>query len=109
MIVKRKEIPLTGNFVNIQISHNHTAIVDAELYPALRKYHWRAEKSHNVIYAIARIKRNGKTTTIRMHRLVMNCPPDKFVHHINHNSLDNRRENLLNVTQKQHFLLHILS
>ena len=30
----------------------------------------------------------------RLHRIIMNCPDDKMVDHINMNKLDNRRENL---------------
>jgi len=38
---------------------------------------------------------------VRMHRVVLNCPEDKFVDHINHNGLDNRRANLRACTMQQ--------
>lgn len=31
---------------------------------------------------------------IKLHRLIMNCPSDKVVDHINRNTLDNRKKNL---------------
>ena len=31
---------------------------------------------------------------LKLHRFIMNCPKDKEVDHINHNTLDNRKENL---------------
>lgn len=31
---------------------------------------------------------------LKLHRFVMNCPRDKEVDHINHNTLDNRKQNL---------------
>ena len=37
---------------------------------------------------------NNKITTLRIHRLIMNCPDDKIIDHINHNTLDNRKSNL---------------
>ncbi len=38
---------------------------------------------------------------IKMHRLIMNCPRDKFIDHINHDTLDNRKQNLRIVTAFQ--------
>lgn len=40
-----------------------------------------------------------KAPCIKMHRFIMNCPRDKVVDHINHNTLDNREYNLRVVTQ----------
>lgn len=31
---------------------------------------------------------------IKLHRYIMNCPTDKVIDHINHNTLDNRKANL---------------
>ena len=37
----------------------------------------------------------------RLHRIIMNCPDDKMIDHINMNKLDNRRENLRICTHQQ--------
>ena len=43
---------------------------------------------------------------IFMHRQITHCPNDKVVHHINHDGLDNRKANLLNMTTDQHKKIH---
>lgn len=47
--------------------------------------------------------RGGRSTKkrrgIRLHRYIMNCPDDMVVDHINHNTLDNRKQNLKICTQ----------
>lgn len=50
------------------------------------KYNWYNKNGY------ARTKINEKE--ILMHRMIMKCPDDKVVDHINNNKLDNRRENL---------------
>ena len=44
---------------------------------------------------------NGKRSCVSMHRFIMNCPKYMFVDHKNHNTLDNRKENLRIVTIQQ--------
>ena len=74
-----KEIPLTQGKV---------AIVDDEDYERLsqRKWHY-----HQTGYAV-RTSQGNKT--IRMHREIMGAKADQEVDHHNHDTLDNRRENL---------------
>lgn len=66
--------------------HHNLAKVDDDDYEKLNQYKWHM----NVRYASTYI--NGKHTS--MHRMVTNCPADKIVDHINHDELDNRKENL---------------
>ena len=74
-------IPLTrGLFV----------IVDAEDYLWLSKYTWFAEGTGENFYAVR--KAAGKS--IKMHRQIMNAPNHLVVDHIDHNGLNNRKENL---------------
>lgn len=86
-----KEIPLTQGKV---------ALVDDEDYEELMKYKWHYD--HNIYtgmsYAVGYIGNNKK---IRMHRFIMKSPDNTVCDHINRNTLDNRKENLRNVTISQ--------
>lgn len=92
-----KEIPLTMGLF---------ALIDDEDYDLVSKYKWYARKDYNTYYAVGYDKdayNNGVGRNIRMHRLIMGLDyGNKMqVDHINHNGLDNRRENLRIVTHRQ--------
>jgi hypothetical protein len=84
-----KQIPLTRNKV---------ALVDDMDYERVSQISWRAQHSstQSTWYAI----KSGNQWE-SMHRFIMDCPRDKEVDHINHDGLDNRRENLRIVTKSQ--------
>lgn len=90
----------------IDLGQGLFAIVDASWYDRLIKYDWYPEQFHSSTYAVADIIVRGHKKKLRMHRLVANTPPGKITHHINHNSLDNRRANLLNLTKRGHNAEH---
>ncbi len=89
-----KEIPLTKGY---------KAIVDDEYYDYLNKWKWFAVQGRNTVYA-AREERtkNHKKKLILMHRVVVRkIRHGLFIDHINHNGVDNRKENLRVVTNRQ--------
>jgi hypothetical protein len=43
-----------------------------------------------------------------MHRQIINATPDQEVHHNNRNTLDNRRDNLLTISAKDHAFVHAM-
>lgn len=66
-----------------------TIVIDASDVEVVKQYKWHIENSRKGLqYAQASV--NG--STIRLHRLLF--PDSEQVDHINHNGLDNRRENL---------------
>jgi hypothetical protein len=74
----------------IPLTRGLFAIVDAEDYPRLSRYTWFAEGTDKNCYAVR--KENGKS--IKMHREIVNAPNHLVVDHIDHNGLNNRKENL---------------
>lgn len=80
------------------VGEHRYALVDDEDYAELAKYRWKAKPNGggNHVYAIRTQAIDGKTVDVRMHREVLGLARSdpRDVDHINHNSLDNRRENL---------------
>lgn len=70
------------------------SIVDDEDYEWISKLNWQASKRRDgkCFYAVSK---GG----IRMHRLILDCPDELIVDHINGNGLDNRKCNLRIGTQ----------
>lgn len=90
-----KKIPLTQGKV---------ALVDDCDYEYLSQWKWYADKRRNTFSATRNTYKDGKRTTIRMHRIItgkMGFQKQNQVDHINRNGLDNRRHNLREVSNKQ--------
>jgi len=73
---------------------NDFILVDEEDFSFLSQYNWSVTEMEYVWTKI-----NGITTY--MHRLIMNCPENLTVDHINHNPLDNRKSELRICTYSQ--------
>ena len=79
-------------------------LVDDEDYEKLNQWKWYPLiDSSTGNYYVARkiVLNNGKYSTQRMHREIMKTPNGLQCDHINHNTLDNRKSNLRNVTNSQ--------
>jgi len=88
-----KKIPLT---------QNQYAIVDDDDYEYLLKWLWQAQWNEDTKSFYAVSKDNGKR--IAMSRTVMKTPVGLECDHINRNTLDNRKENLRNITHSLNML-----
>lgn len=75
------------------------ALVDNEDYSGLVGYKWRKDKKGYAWRTInipidVKIGRKFRTTTIFMHRQILNAPQGMMVDHRNFNRLDNRKCNI---------------
>lgn len=81
-------------------------INDLELVKSM-PFTWYVKQGGNRggLYVAANIyDESGKRTTVRLHQWIMNPSKGMVVDHINHDTLDNRRENLRVVTTSQNQL-----
>ncbi len=89
-------------FVEIPLQNDMVTLVDPSVFPIVSKFHWYAKKSRGKYYACTKVVKCGKVKFFRMHRVLALTPKGMICHHINWNSLDNRRENLQNMTHYEH-------
>jgi len=98
----------------IKLTRNQHTLVSNEDYEFLNQWKWYALYQQNIngFYANRNVHlcyKNGKqiTKSIRMHRLIIEhglgreLQKNEFIDHINHDPLDNRRENLRLVSNRQ--------
>lgn len=82
----------------IPLTKGQVALVDDDDYARLNKHKWHAQWVPNTrsFRAVRSSKRNkkGEQRAIYMHRVIMHARPGQQVDHINHNTLDNRKQNL---------------
>lgn len=78
----------------IMLTQGKVALVDDEDYERLNQFKWYASFERGRFYAAKGVWNEGKHTTIRMHREIMNNPTGMDIDHINNNGLDNCKENL---------------
>lgn len=92
------QIPLTKGLV---------AFIDDEDFDLVNQYTWRAVKYHRSYYARGTLKTDHKNRSCSMHRLISRPTAKQVVHHRNRLTLDNRRCNLVNMSQADHKFLHL--
>ncbi len=78
----------------IMLTQNKKALVDAKDFEWLSQWKWGVGTDRGTQYAIRKIRRDGKRTTITMHQMILNTPTGMVSDHVNGNGLDNRRSNL---------------
>lgn len=87
----------------IKLTQGKYALVDDSDFEFLNQWKWYLSDSGYAIRTkYVRLGLNKYTSkNIRMHRLINNTPEGVSTDHINRNRLDNKRENLRNVTKSQ--------
>jgi len=102
-IKKNKIIKINDKYSKVLIKRNDLILeflIDSEDIEKVSKYVWQAHRGKGKNY-YARANESYKNPSFSIHRLIMNPPKDKVVHHINGSPQDNRKENLLICTQKE--------
>lgn len=92
--IKTNKYDFKTDYVVGYDSNNKQFYFDLEEYNKIKDYYWYVETNGYV-----RCLRDGKK--IYLHRLIMQCPSNLCVDHINHKPNDNRKCNLRIVTKQQ--------
>ncbi|MHC4426509.1 MAG: AP2 domain-containing protein [Planctomycetota bacterium] len=90
-----------GDYCKIPLTQGKFAKVDPQDYLWLSQFRWHCKTNPNATYAVRTITHAGRQKRIYMHRLIAKTAPNLLCDHINHNGLDNRKNNLRNCTLKQ--------
>jgi len=90
-------------FRRIPLTQGKYAIVDVGDFEGLSKYKWHVVYGRYTFYAerVIRVGVEKQRVAIKMHREIIDVCAGKFVDHINHNGLDNRRANLRPATRTE--------
>jgi len=79
----------------VGLTQNKVALVDDKDFEYLNQWKWHVLKDYLTYYAARNIRlANGKQTSIRMHRVILNVPKGMVTDHIDHNGLNNQKANL---------------
>lgn len=80
----------------IELTQGQVTLVDDEDYDRLSQYNWSAQYSplSKAYYAVTTLYDGGIRRRIIMHRFILNAPRGCEVDHQNHNTLDNRKNNI---------------
>jgi AP2 domain len=99
--VKRHVVdqPLDADYRLIPLTKGCNAIVDVQDFEWLSQWNWCASwDSHTKSYRAVR-KKSG--TIVTMERIILNCDQGEESDHWNHDTSDNRRQNLRKTTRAQ--------
>lgn len=87
----------------IELNQGKTCVIDDEDGPLVAPYKWTVVKRNDTLWHAQRqYQKNGKVTTIMMHRLILGLTDRKIeVDHKDGDGLNNRRSNLRKCTRAQ--------
>lgn len=89
---KYNRYEIDGDTVKVFDSKNNYCLIDLEDLEKVKKFYFY--KNHNGYFV-------NKYLKMRLHRIILNCPQNKVIDHINGDISDNRKNNLRICTQQQ--------
>lgn len=90
-IDKDKNITIFGDYAEMQVSEDKVTLIDLDDVDKCSQYNWSLFPRGQVKTTIFEYK---VKKTIQLHRFVLDAPDGMEVDHINHDVLDNRKQNL---------------
>lgn len=96
-------LPTDCNIGIIQLSKGKITILDLDDAIKFGIYNWSVLQTKTGWYSVRNEKSVDRTSQkmFYLHRLIMNCPDNLFVDHINGDTLNNKKSNLRIVTKKR--------
>jgi len=85
----------------ISLTQGQVALVDDDDYERLSQWKWCVTKQRNTFYAHRGTSVAGVQKTLKMHRVILDCPRGMDIDHIDGNGLNNQKSNLRIVTRRQ--------
>lgn len=85
----------------IKLTRSQIAMIDNEDFELVSKYKWWCSDK---LYAYSFIPGPHPQKKVNMARLIMNCPFDKIIDHIDHNTLNNQKVNLQICSRRENSL-----
>ena len=93
----------------IPLTQGYFAQVDDADFEWLNQWNWQARVCKHTVYATMNARKNGKRTTVQMHRVILGVTDPKiFVDHEDLCGLNNQRENIRLCTNAQN-IMNIIS
>ncbi len=93
----------------IPLTQGYFAQVDDADFEWLNQWNWQARVCKHTVYATMNARKNGKRTTVQMHRVILGVTdPKVFVDHEDLCGLNNQRENIRLCTNAQN-IMNIIS
>jgi hypothetical protein len=88
---------IIGTMKEIKLNKGFVTLVDDEDYDLISRWKWHVFKNNLNYYA----RTNIFQIKVYVHQMLMNCPKNMEIDHIDHNGLNNQRSNLRIVTHSQ--------
>jgi len=99
----KNEFISIGDMALISLNNGLTTLISAKDLEKAQQFPgtWGSIKNNNTHYVCGSLYYPGGNTTIYLHRYIMQCPEGFVVDHINHDGLNNSRDNLRIVTHAE--------